>query len=226
MIDERGRLNYLIKNTSYTLPYLMETWQAAINAAVWTTVLGGTGTVTRDITEEPYQKVILDGPANADTARIYTVAEWQMAPTLWGANTFNKLLIMEWEAKFVTVASIENTEFFMGLAAGAAATRSAMNMVGFCLQGDALYSLTDNGGVEDSQAIAGITLTNWNKYAVVAYNGILEFWVNETMEIRNATAADQPDYNMHGMFYLEEEAGANSGELHVAHTNIRPGVIL
>ena len=225
MIDEKGILKRLEVLSSVGLPYLIETWQAAIDPAVWTIDLGGTtGSVLRDITEEPYQKVILAGAANADTARLHTVSEWQLGANTWGANTFNKLLIMEWEAKFANVADIENTAFFMGLAAGVAATRATMNIAGFILTADALNSITDNGGVETVNAVGAPVLTNWMKLAIVAYNGMIEFYVNEVMQARHVT--NLPEYNVHGMFYLPQEAAVNTGELHIATASLRPGVVL
>lgn len=230
-IDLIGRLDKLENLVSLGLPYLIETWQdvLGIDVTIWTTAVTGTGAVARSIAEEPYQKVILSGPANADTARLYTVQEWQLAPDTWGINTFNKLLIMEWEVKFNVVASIENTTFFMGLSAVNNATRASTNIAGFILTGDALNAITDDGVGETVSAVGGPTITNWNKLAIVAYNNVIEFWVNETMQARHTTipgAETLPDVNAHGMFYLPQEAAANGGELHIATVNIRPGVIL
>lgn len=229
MIDEIGTLRRLGTLASVGLPYLSEVWHTAIDAAIWTIVVGGTGAVTRSVAEEPYQKVILSGPANGDTARLHTVHEWQLAPDTWGPNTFNKLLIMEWEAKFATVASIDNSYFFMGLAASNVATRATSNIAGFILNGsDVLNSITDDGVGETTKAVGAPTLTNWHKYGIVAYNDIIEFYVDEAMQARHTTSdgEDLPDVNAHGVFYLPQEGAASGGELHVATVSIRPGVIL
>jgi hypothetical protein len=229
MIDHIGRLNRLETLASVGLPYLAETWQTAINATIWTIDVGGTtGTVLRDITEEPYQKVILAGAANADTARLHTVHEWQLGPDTWGANTMAKLLIMEWEAKFANVADIDNDFFLMGLTAGVAATRATTNIAAFILTADALNAITDDGIGETVSAVGAPVLTNWHKYAIVAYPGIIEFWVDQAMQARHTTTdgEDLPDVNAHGMFYLPQEAAVNTGELHVGMVNIRQGVIL
>lgn len=231
-IDKIGKLKYLIENTSYGLPYLIETWQGviAIDSTVWAKAVTGTGAITDPPSkaEEPYQKVILSGPANADTARLYTVQEWQLAPDTWGQNTFNKLLIMEWEVKLATVASIDNDHFFMGLSAVNNATRASNNIAGFILTADALNAITDDGVGETVSAVGAPTLTNWNKLKIVAYNAIIEFYVNEVMQARHTTTAgeDLPDVNAHGMFYLPQEAAANGGELHIGTVSIRPGVLL
>jgi len=211
-IDEKGKLNQLITMNSVGLPVLMETWQraAGIDPALWNIGLAGTtGTVVRSEAEEPYQKVILAGAANADVARLYTTVKWQLAPDTWGLNTFQKALVMEWECKFAVVAAIENTTFFMGLAAGAAATRAAMNLAGFCLTADALNALTDDGGAETVSAVGAPVVTNWMKLTVLAYRGCIEFYVNEVMRARHTTAAPDenlPDVNVYGMFYLPQEA--------------------
>jgi len=230
-IDDIGKLNKLITMNSVGMPHLMETWQrpAGIDPALWTIDLGGTtGTVVRSEAEEPYQKVILAGAAFSDTARLYTVHKWQLAPDTWGLNTFQKALVMEWECKFAVAADIENAAFFMGLAAGAAATRAAMNLAGFILTADALNALTDDGGAETVSAVGAPVVTNWMKLTILAYSTCIEFYVNEVLQARHTTAdaEDLPDVNVYGMFYLEQEAAANTGELHLSNINIRPGVIM
>jgi len=229
-IDEIGRIKRLETLVSVGLPYLAETWQAAaIDATVWTQVLTAGGTIVRSVAEEPYQKVILAGAAADDAARLHTVQEWQLAPDTWGANTFNKLLIMEWEAKFAVVADIDNATFFMGLSAIALATRATTNIAGFILAADALNSITDDAIGESVKAVGAPVLTNWHKYGIVAYNGIIEFYVDEVMQARHTTTDVErlPDVNAHGQFYLLQEAAQpGTGELHVATGSIRPGVIL
>ncbi|KKM98609.1 hypothetical protein LCGC14_1156130 [marine sediment metagenome] len=227
MLDEKGYFDKLITLNQKELPSLTETWQDAIDAAIWSQVLVATGTVTRDISEQPYQKVVLAGTANADTARLLTTVSWQLAPDTWGLNTFQKSLVMEWECKFDTVASIENTGFFMGLGAAVGATRAATNIAGFILTADALNVITDDAVGETVSAVGAPVLTNWMKLKILAYGACIEFYVNEVMQARHTTAAgeDLPDVNAYGIFYVPQEAGANGGELHVATTNIRPGVI-
>jgi len=231
-IDDVGKLNKLLTLNQVGMPVLMETWQraAGIDPALWNVNLHGTtGTVARSEAEEPYQKVILTGPANDDAARLYTTAKWQLAPDTWGLNTFQKALLMEWECKFATVASILTTHFFMGFAAGAAADRTSMNLAGFILSGaDALNALTDDAGAETVSAVGAPVVTNWMKLSILAFPACIEFYVNEVMQARHTTAdaEDLPDVNAYGMFYVIQEAAANGGALHVANVNIRPGVIL
>lgn len=236
MIDFEKQLKDLRINTSYGLPYLMETWQdiAGIPPAVWTTATGGTGpgTVTWSIAEEPYHKVILAGAGNADdTSRLYTVWQWQLAPGVWNDRTFNKILIMEWEVRIVNVSEIDNATSFMGLCGGAADTRASADIAGFILTADALNAISDNGGVETVSAVGGPTVTNWNKLKIVSYRNVIEFWVNETMQARHTTTPapdeDLPDINAHGMLYLDQEAlGTGLGAFHIGAVSIRPGVLL
>lgn len=229
MIDLRGKLRRLEVLASIGLPYMAETWQAAIDATIWTQVLTVNGTVTRSVAEEPYQKVILAGAATGDAARLHTVHEWQLAPDTWGKNTFNKLLIMEWEAKFDGIADFNQATFFMGLSAIALATRATTNIAGFILDGaSALNSITDDAIGETAKAVGAPTLTTWHKYAIVAYNKIIEFYVDEVMQARHTTTdgEDLPDVNAHGQFYIAQNGGGGgSGELHVGTVSIRPGVI-
>lgn len=226
-MDKMKEFTELKKLTRYNLPCLMETWQdVVINPDYWVQDFGGTtGAIALSVAEEPYHKVILSGVANADTARLYTVPKWQLAPGVWNTATFLKTLEMEWEAKFDTPGDILEANFIMGLTAGAAADRTSMNIAGFIFDGaGAINSLTDDAGTETVNTVGAPTVTNWNKYMIRAYRGAIEFWVNETMEARHIT--NLPDYNVHGMFYLPQEAAANGGELHIANVNIRPGVIV
>ncbi len=230
-IDEKGYLEKLVLQNQKGLPYLMETWQraAGIDPALWAINLHGTtGLVTRSEAEEPYQKVIMSSQANDDESRLYTQAKWQLAPDTWGLNTFQKALIMEWECKFAVVADILNANFFMGLAAGAAADRTSMNLAGFILTGDALNVLTDDGGAETVSAVGAPVLTNWIKLTILVFPACIEFYVNEVLAARHTTADAEnlPDVNVYGMFYLPAEGAAFTGELHLANINIRPEVIL
>lgn len=230
-MDVAGKLNRLITLNSIGMPQLFETWQrrAGIDPAIWSINLHGTtGTVVRDESEDPYQKVVLDGPANADEARLYTNMKWQLAPDTWGLNTIQKALVMEIECKFAAVASIDNPTFFMGLSAGVAADRTAMNLAGWILTADALNAITDDGIGETVSAVGAPVLTNWMKVTILAYGACIEFYVNEVMQARHTTSEgeDLPDMNVYGMFYLPQEAGLNSGQLHLSNISLRPGVII
>lgn len=230
MIDLTGKIDKLLIPNA--LPYLIETWQDPLGIPLtsWAYALTAGGTITDppSLAEEPYQKIIMAGVAAGDAARLYTVKQWQLAPDTWGAATFNKLLMMEWEGKLAGIADIDNATFLMGLAAANNATRASNNIAGFILVADALNVITDDGGVETVTVVpAAPVLTNWHKFKIVAYNGIVEFWVDEVVEVRHTTIAAQnlPDVNAHGMFYILQEAlGGGTGQLHVATTAIIPDV--
>lgn len=237
MIDPVGRLRELRTLVSVGLPYLVETWQdvLGIDPTVWTTVLTAGGTATWSLAEEPYHKVILDCVATADAARLHTVHQWQLAPGIWNPNTFNKLLIMEWEARLVDVDDIDEDEFLMGLSAIPLAIRTTNELAVFILDpaADALHALTDRAGAETSTAtsLAAADLTNWHKYAIVSYRNVIEFWVDEVMEVRHTTTPapdeDLPDINAHGNFLITTDGvGAGAAELHIATVSMRPGVII
>jgi len=213
------------------LPYLMETWQdvLGIDVTVWTTVVGGAGpgTVARSVAEEPYQKVIIAGAGNAnDTARLHTVQEWQVAPDTYGLNTIVKRLPMEWEGRFVDVASIDAAAFIMGLTQNALDTAASANIAGFCIVAGALNAITNDGtGPTVTPIPSAPNLLLWHKYRIVVYAGTIEFWVDEVLEVTHTTAAGQdlPDVNAHGQFYVPQVAlGAGTGELHVAPVSIKP----
>lgn len=225
-------LTSLLTGDIARLRYHSETWQdvLGIDPAVWTQVVTATGSITDppDLTEEPYQKVVLSGPANGDTARLHTVAQWQIAPDTWGTDTIIQKVTIEWEARFVSVASIDNALFLMGMSAIAAATRASVNIAGFILVADALNVVTDDGVGETVTVVPSApVLTNWHKYKIVAYAGTIEFWVDDVLEATHTTAAgeDLPDVNAHLNYYLPQEALANGGELHVAINEIRPEAI-
>ncbi len=214
-IDKIGLDHLIIPLTHMGGNGLLESWQDDfdVNPALWGTPVTGTGGIALDKTEQPYQKCILTGPANADTARLYSQQVWSAGPTVWGANTFWRRLMMIWSAKFTTVASIENTTFFMGLAPTVAATRATDDLIGFCLTADALNTLTDNGSVETLNAAGAPTLTDWHTYALEVYRGGVVFYVDGVPVQQHVT--NLPDYNFRMTFYLPQEAGANGGQLHI-----------
>jgi hypothetical protein len=198
---------------------LYEGWQdeAGIDTTVWTTAVTGTGAVARNVAEPPYLKVLLSGPANADTARLYENQRWFCGPDTYGMNTILRRLVMEFEAKFAVVASIDNPTFFMGLASVQLATRASTNIAGFILTADVLNSITDDGAGEVTKAVGAPVLTTWHKYRMEILAGTIYFYVDEVLRATHTTAAVErlPDTTMFPVFYLPQEAGANGGQLHV-----------
>lgn len=205
----------------------VETWQdevAGIDPAIWTIAVTGTGAVVHDATETGYLKALLTGTGNGDTARLTSDQRWVCAPDLYGKNTIRRRLTMEFEAKFATVASIDNTAFFMGLASATNATEASNNIAGFILDAsDELNSVTDDGA-RTAKAIGDPTLTNWHKYSIDVYEEVISFYVDEVEVSRHSTAAaeDLPDTTMYQNYYLPQEAAANGGELHVGIIKVWP----
>lgn len=217
MIDEIGLQHMLIPLNSMGKSNFVESWQDAtppgIDVNIWTEVLTGTGGRARDATEAAYLKQLLTGPANADTARLHSVHQWPAAPTLMGANVIYKRFLFVWEAKFATVASIENTTFLMGLAPSTVATRATPELICFILTADALNSLTDDGGVETVNAVGAPVLTNWHLFAIEVYAGGVVFYIDGEAVAQHVT--NLPDQNWYLTWYLPQEAAANGGELHL-----------
>lgn len=199
---------------------LYEGWQdeAGIDAAVWTTVVTGTGAVARDVTEPPFLKVLLSGPANADTARLYANQRWFCGPDTYSPNTILRRLVMEFEAKFAVVASIDNAAFFMGLASAQLATRVSNNLAGFILTAGALNSITDDGGGEVVKAVGAPVLTTWHKYRMEVEAGTIYFYIDEALVATHTTVAVEhlPDTAMFPVLYLPQGAMVNGGQLHTS----------
>jgi len=222
LIDQIG-LNHLILSLNYSgKSSLSESWQDATppghDTNIWTEVLGATGSVDRDATEVGYLKQVFTGPANADTARLHSVHEWPVAPTLWGADMLYKRFVFGWECKFVSVDSIENggpaaAGFFMGLAPSTVATRATQELIGFVLTANALNSLTDDGGTETLNAVGAPTLTDWHVLAIECYAGGVNFYVDGAVMANHIT--NIPDGNYYLTWYVPQEAAANGGQLHL-----------
>jgi hypothetical protein len=198
---------------------LYEGWQdeAGIDTTVWTTAITATGAVARDVTEPPFLKILLSGPANGDTARLYGDQRWFCGPDTYAPNTILRRLVMEFEAKFANVASIDNPTFFMGLASIQLADAATNNIAGFILAADDLNSITDDGIGETTKALGAPVLTDRHKYRIEVLAGIIYFYVDEVLQATHTTAAFEtlPDTAMFPVFYLPQEAGASGGELHV-----------
>lgn len=225
------RLEWLISKLSgdiAELPSLIETWQdpAGIDFTVWNTAVGAGGTVARSAATDPYQEVLMGGAAAGDTARLYTVYEWQLAPDTWGTATLVKKLVMEWEALIDNVTEVDNATFFMGFGSLVLTTRASNDIAGVILTADAYNFITDDGGAETVTALPSAPATNArHKFKLVAYAGTIELWCDETLEVTHTTAAAEnlPDVNAYGQFYCTQEVGGlGTGVLHVGPVGVRP----
>lgn len=218
IIDQIG-LNHLMVPLLHGVPGpFAETWQdpipPGIDAGLWTRVVTGTGAIAQDLTEIPYHKILMTGPTNGGTARIYSNHRWTVAPRLWGANHIYKRFLFMWEAKIATVASVNNPTFFMGLASTIAATRATDDMIGFILTADAINTFTDDGGAETITVPAvAPAVANWHLYGIEVYPGGIAFYIDGALAA--AHIVNMPDIAFYLTWYFPQEAGANGGQLSV-----------
>lgn len=202
---------------------LYEDWRKEESSVVderkWKVAGTGTGAITRTIGAAitvPKFYVALSGATNADTMRLRSNRRWDVGPDTWGTNTIYRKLIIEWEARIGTVASAENTTFFMGLGAATTATRASNNLVGFILTADALNSITDDGIGETISAVGAPVVANLHKLRLeIRAGGIVDFYVDEVLQATHTT--NLPDQAMYLMFYMPQEAAANGAALDVGN---------
>ena len=180
--------------------------------------------ITRVKTDTDMPKASMVVPAN-QTARLRTIFTFRATPSVFDAGTPTSMvrgMYVEWEAKFTSVANVDNSATFMGLNASASATRATTNLIGFGLNSDSLISITDNAGTESTTAISGITLTNRNLYRITVTGGQIEFSVNGNLVATHTT--NIPDIIGYLQYYLDTEGGGSStldvGFVHVFYRGI------
>lgn len=207
---------------------LFEDWRKETSSVVdlkkWVVAGTGTAALTRTIgaaTTVPKFYVVLSGPANSDAMRLRSRRRWDVGPDTWGTNTIYRKLIVEWEFRIGTVASIENTTCFMGLGASTTATRASDNLIGYVLTADALNAITDDGVGETVSAVGAPVVTNLHKLRMEIYAGTVDFYVDEVLQATHTTGAgeDLPDQAMYLHFYLPQEAAANGATLEIGNIN-------
>lgn len=200
-------------------PVLSEFWASdtvGIDANMWATAVTGTSTVTRQVdTSSPPRVRLLTSAGVGDDARLRTVVLFRIIPTNYTTSFTIKRLILQWEARFTSVANIDNTSFFMGFTPTTTATRATTNIVGFGLTTDALRQVTDNGGTESETTPSTVpTLTNWNEYRIevtrVDTANTIQFFINDVLTGTHSTAANIPDVNMYVNFFIETDAAATA----------------
>lgn len=200
---------------------LYEDWRKEESSVVderkWKVAGTGTGTIRRNIgvsTTTPKFYVALSGTTNGDTMRLRSNRRWDVGPDTWGTNTIYRKLIIEWEARIGTVASAENTTFFMGLGLLTTATRASNHLIGFILTADALNSITDDGTGETVSAVGAPAVANLHKLRLeIRAGGIVDFYVDETLQATHTT--NLTDQAMYLMFYQPQEAAASGASLEV-----------
>lgn len=201
---------------------LFEDWRkeqsSVIDPEKWVVSGASTGGITRTVGSDattPKMYMRLSGPANADTMRLRSRRRWDVGPDTWGTATVFRKLILEWEVKFATVASIDNTVFFMGLGATTTCSRASDNLIGFILTADALNSITDDAVGETINALGAPVLTNLHKIRMEISAGKVDFFVDETLQATHI--ANLPDQAMYLHFYLVQEAAANGATVDISN---------
>ena len=180
--------------------------------------------ITRVKTDTDMPKAAIVVPVN-QTARLRTIFTFRATPSVFDSQSPTSMvrgMYVEWEAKFTSVANVDNSATFMGLNASASATRATTNLIGFGLNSDSLISITDNAGTESTTAISGITLTNRNLYRITVTGGQIEFSVNGNLVATHTT--NIPDIIGYLQYYLDTEGGGSStldiGFVHVFYRGI------
>ena len=180
--------------------------------------------ITRVKTDTDMPKAAIVVPVN-QTARLRTIFTFRATPSVFDSQSPTSMvrgMYVEWEAKFTSVANVDNSATFMGLNASASATRATTNLIGFGLNSDSLISITDNAGTESTTAISGITLTNRNLYLITVQGGQVEFSVNGSIVATHTT--NIPDIIGYLQYYLDSQGGGSStldvGFVHVFYRGI------
>ena len=204
--------------------YLSEQWANDTDEFTGAWNRSSDSLITRVKTDTDMPKASMVVPAN-QTARLRTIFTFRATPSVFSASTPTSMvrgMYVEWEAKFTSVANVDNSATFMGLNASASATRATTNLIGFGLNSDSLISITDNAGTESTTAISGITLTNRNLYRITVTGGQIEFSVNGNLVATHTT--NIPDIIGYLQYYLDTEGGGSStldiGFVHIFYRGI------
>lgn len=194
---------------------IYETWQLeAIDPAIW--VAGGTAAVPFAVNAPlDYPWLTCRAiPAALETARLRSVQRWPVATNLWDVNhaTIQTGFSMTFELILANVANIDNTHAIFGLVPDPVNTRNSNNIIGFALTGDALQTVTDSGGVEETNTGFGETLTNHNKFKIESNKNVdyVNFYLNGTLIATHTNVLAVPVQLMYLMFYIETEAGGGA----------------
>jgi len=149
--------------------------------------LAQTGTGTSATTPVEFGRIMLDtGAAAASTASMVTnfvfPANSGAQSTIGSTKAFKKF-VMEWGAYFDNSNGIDETAFFMGTqyAVGSASTRATQDIYGFGISGGVLQAVVDNGGVEVTSAMTGLTLSDTNIFRIEVLSSTIQFYVNNVL---------------------------------------------
>lgn len=210
------------------LPSINESWEPAnIDLNVWTPTDPATtplAVVENTAPNVGYSVVTFD-ILDAEIARLIgraNVNRWRVTPNLSGVNNVMKALVFEWEVYFNDVAHIAAATVLMGFVTNPASTRATNDIVGFGITAGALVSITDRGGVEETNTTFGETLEDTrNKLRIEVGAGAIDFYVNEALVASHTTAANLPDQLMYPCWYMPSGAtGADTFQFYLGAVRI------
>lgn len=191
---------------SSLVPMFLETWQdeGGISIADWV--------VTNPATGGAWVRGAVGGSLRAistpnlnETARLRSTVQWLDTPLNYGINSILTQLNLEFELRLGNVANLDNGICVFGWTGAAAADRTNNNIIAFALIGDALQTVTDNGGVETVNTGFGEVLTNFNKLRIQCFANVVQFWLNGAIIATHVT--NLPTTPMYLNFYVDTEAG-------------------
>ena len=163
--------------------YLSEQWANDTDEFTGAWNRSSTSLITRVKTDTDMPKAAIALSAN-ETARLRTIFTFRATPSVFSATDATSMvrgMYVEWEAKFTSVANVDNSATFMGLNASGSATRSTNDLIAFGLNNDQLIAITDNAGTETVTSDLGFNasaLTSRNLYRITIQGGQIEFSVN------------------------------------------------
>lgn len=181
-----------------------ETWQdeLGIDFTVWTATNPAGGAWVRGA-NGAYLRVTAPFALN-NVGRLRSNQRWIATPDTYGVNTYIRKMFCQFEFQIDTVANLDNAACFFGLTEIIGATRVTNNLIGWALIGDALQSVTNDGGVETVATGFGENLANWNLLEMEIDAGRVEFTLNGVIVASHV--ANLPDVPMYLNFYFDTEA--------------------
>ncbi|GAI51770.1 unnamed protein product, partial [marine sediment metagenome] len=150
---------------------LIETWQdLLIDPNIWTVTNPATGAAWAPAVAGAFIEC-LTTPNASENARLIGDHLWQLHSITPNLNLIVKKTIMEWTMSIGVLANIDNAHTFFGWIPGVGNTRNNDNIIGFCLLGDVLATLTDLGSAETENTTFLEDLTLLHKFRIEVYEG-------------------------------------------------------
>jgi hypothetical protein len=187
---------------------LYEGWQdeLGIDFTVWTVVNSATGVPWGRGFAAGYLRAAGSCGAN-EVERLVTTTRWLDSSPTFGVNTILRRLIVEFEMRLSNVINMDNTQCFFGLTPDQANIRTSNNLAGFALLADVLQTVTDAGGVEETNTGFLENLALFNKFRMEIYGDVaptIDFYLNEVLIARHTVRI--PNIPSYLNFYVDSEA--------------------